>query len=128
MSRWLPVVLLLGVASLSAALAWAAPATEKPTNGETTLPRGVPAKVARVLKHIDETGRAPNGHVGGRAFGNFEKRLPKNDKSGHPVRYQEWDVNPKIRGKNRGAERLITGSDGSAYYTRDHYRTFTKIR
>ncbi len=45
-----------------------------------------------------------------------------------PITYQEWDVNRKVSGVNRGAERLITGSDGSAYYTSDHYRTFTKIR
>ena len=27
-----------------------------------------------------------------------------------------------------GPERLVTGSDGSAYYTDDHYKTFKKIR
>ena len=26
------------------------------------------------------------------------------------------------------AERLVTGSDGSAHYTDDHYSTFKKIR
>ena len=44
------------------------------------------------------------------------------------IAYQEWDVNPKVEGVNRGTERLVTGSDGSAYVTADHYRTFTKIR
>ncbi|MGO9868230.1 MAG: ribonuclease domain-containing protein [Rhodomicrobium sp.] len=42
--------------------------------------------------------------------------------------YQEWDVNPRVPGVNRGAQRLVTGSDGSAYYTDDHYKTFTQIR
>jgi guanyl-specific ribonuclease Sa len=37
-------------------------------------------------------------------------------------------VNPKVEGVNRGTERLITGSDGSAYVTADHYKTFTKVR
>ena len=43
------------------------------------------------------------------------------------IRYSEWDVHPKVQGQNRGPERLITGSDHSAYYTRDHYKTFLKI-
>ena len=50
------------------------------------------------------------------------------DKSGQRVRYREWDVNPLRPGVNRGAERLVTGSDGSAHYTRDHYETFLEIR
>jgi len=37
-------------------------------------------------------------------------------------------VNPRMPGKNRGPERLVTGSDGSAYYTADHYKSFIKIR
>ena len=32
-------------------------------------------------------------------------RLPRRDKRGKSIKYQEWDVNPKIQGKNRGAER-----------------------
>jgi dienelactone hydrolase len=89
---------------------------------------GMPAKVMTVLKHIDEQGEAPKGNEGGRTFGNFEGHLPKRDADGRPVKYREWDVNPLQAGVNRGAERLITGSDGSAYYSDDHYRTFKKIR
>jgi ribonuclease T1 len=92
------------------------------------LPAGVPAKVATVLHHIDTTHKAPPGYEGGRPFHNAEKRLPQKDKDGHAITYQEWDVNAKVQGVNRGAERLITGSDGSAYYTSDHYRTFIKLR
>jgi ribonuclease T1 len=92
------------------------------------LPNGVPAKVARILRHIDKTGEAPPGYEGGRSFGNYENHLPKKDRYGKRIRYQEWDVNPKVRGKNRGAERLVTGSNHSAYYSRDHYRTFIQIR
>lgn len=127
MFRWLPVCLVL--------LAWTSWSPAQPTvpqkkteNKESVLPKGVPAKVGRVLKIIDDTGEAPQGYVGGRNFGNYEKRLPRYDKKGKTIRYQEWDVNPKIQGKNRGAERLITGSDGSAHFTSDHYKTFTKIR
>jgi dienelactone hydrolase len=89
---------------------------------------GVPDKVAKVLAHIDRTGEAPDGYEGGRRFGNFERLLPERDARGRPIRYREWDVNPLRPGVNRGAERLVTGSDGSAHYTADHYRSFTKIR
>ena len=54
--------------------------------------------------------------------------MPKTDANGKPITYREWDVNPSQPGVNRGAERLVTGSDGSAWYTSDHYQTFTRIR
>jgi guanyl-specific ribonuclease Sa len=92
----------------------------------------VPDKVARTLRYIDEHHRAPSGYEGGRTFHNAgqsgEKGLPRTDSGGRPITYREWDVNPKVPGVNRGAERLVTGSDGSAYSTSDHYRTFSKVR
>jgi len=65
--------------------------------------------------------------VGGRHFGNFERRLPERDLQGRAIKYREWDVKPKRAGVNRGPERLVTGSDGSAWYTRDHYDSFERI-
>ena len=92
----------------------------------------IPEKVAKVLRYIDEHKKAPEGYEGGRDFhnagANGEKGLPRRDADGKAIGYHEWDVNPKVRGVNRGAERLITGSDGSAYFTEDHYRTFAKVR
>jgi guanyl-specific ribonuclease Sa len=88
----------------------------------------IPDKVLKVLNYVRKNGRAPEGYVGGRVFGNFENHLPRNDLSGEKIRYQEWDVNPKVRGQNRGAERLVTSSDERAYYTADHYNTFTEIK
>ena len=87
----------------------------------------VPEKALKILKHIHENGMAMSGYVGGRRFGNFEGLLPKKQTSGKRIDYQEWDVNPKIQGKNRGTERLITGSDGKAYYTNDHYGSFLLV-
>jgi len=102
------------------------------TTAHHDSPAGVPAKVATVLHHIDTNHKAPAGYEGGRAFHNEgqggEQKLPQKDKEGSAISYQEWDVNPKVQGVNRGAERLVTGSDGSAYYTSDHYRSFTKVR
>ena len=88
----------------------------------------VPTKALKVLKYARENGVAMDGYVGGRRFGNFENLLPKKDASGKRIEYQEWDVNPKTQGKNRGTERLITGSDGKAYYTNDHYRSFVEVK
>lgn len=42
--------------------------------------------------------------------------------------YKEWDINPYKYGQNRGAERIVTGSDGSAWYTPDHYKTWYQMR
>jgi ribonuclease T1 len=86
----------------------------------------IPAKAFKVLKYVRENGVAPSGYEGGRRFGNYEKRLPQKD-GFQRINYQEWDVNPKIQGKNRGAERLIT-SPVKAYYTGDHYRTFIEMK
>ncbi|MEY4936775.1 MAG: hypothetical protein RIS64_3134 [Bacteroidota bacterium] len=86
----------------------------------------IPAKAFKVLKYVRENGVAPSGYEGGRRFGNYEKRLPQRD-GNQRINYQEWDVNPKIQGKNRGAERLIT-SPVKAYYTGDHYRTFIEMK
>jgi ribonuclease T1 len=113
-----------------AAIIIPAPACSEPVESkhESPAPKGVPDKVMKVLKHVDEKGEPLDGYEGGRSFGNFEKRLPQTDDKGRRIRYHEWDVNPLKKGVNRGPERLITGSDGTAWYTGDHYETFTKVR
>lgn len=88
----------------------------------------IPAKVYEVLKYIRANNHPMPGYVGGRIFSNREERLPIEDNRGKPILYHEWDVNPKIEGQNRGTERIITGSDGRAWYTNDHYQTFTEIK
>ncbi|HKN86680.1 MAG TPA: ribonuclease domain-containing protein [Nitrospiraceae bacterium] len=61
------------------------------------------------------------GYVGGRTFQNRERRLP-------PGRYREYDVNPKLPGRNRGPERIVIEQrTGKAYYTGDHYVTFIPL-
>ncbi|MBU1823188.1 MAG: ribonuclease, partial [Bacteroidetes bacterium] len=111
-----------------------APAAQTPpppppvSESEPTLnSNAIPAKVYVVLTHIRKYDRAPEGYVGGRKFGNYEKHLPQTTGDGRRIQYREWDVNPKKEGKNRGAERLVTGSDGRAWYTRDHYNSFTEV-
>jgi ribonuclease T1 len=98
------------------------------TNTAHTTNGNVPAKVIDVLRYIKANNHAMDGYVGGRVFTNREKVLPEQDAQGNSIDYQEWDVNEKIQGQNRGTERICTGSDGRSWYTNDHYRTFTEIK
>ncbi|GAB0102428.1 hypothetical protein JMUB6875_13960 [Nocardia sp. JMUB6875] len=93
---------------------------------------GVPDRAYATLVEIDagrwpDSANAPGTH-GGETWNNRDGTLPRKDSSGKAISYQEWDVNPKQRGQGRDAERIVTGSDGSAYYTGDHYKTFTRMR
>lgn len=91
---------------------------------------GVPQAAWATLAAIDAGGWPPSdapGTEGGRTFGNHEGRLPATS-GGQKVRYQEWDVNRKQSGRGRDAQRIVTGSDGSAWYTDDHYESFTRMR
>jgi RHS repeat-associated protein len=93
---------------------------------------GCPQKARSVLDHIKANGSPSPGYMGGRTFLNDGRGggqiLPATDPSGNPIAYQEFDVNPYQQGVNRGPERIVIGSDGKAYYTDDHYSTFTEIK
>jgi len=88
---------------------------------------GIPSEVLKIAHYVLQNGRPMEGYVGGRKFGNYEKRLPEIGANGSPIYYQEWDVYPHIHGKNRGTDRIITSNEGKAYYTHDHYQTFTPL-
>jgi len=81
-----------------------------------------PLKAQDLLKQLQERDGAPlPGYIGGRKFQNRERRLPLG-------RYREYDVNPKLRGRSRDAERLVIEQHtGKAFYTGDHYRTFIPL-
>ena len=51
--------------------------------------------------------------------------LPTKNKNGE-ISYKEFDINQTTTG--RDSYRFIKGSDGSVYYTNDHYKTFTRIK
>jgi len=87
---------------------------------------GIPLYVLQTLSYIRIHNKAPKGYVGGRYFQNREKRLPLYE-DGAKIKYREWDVRRRVKGINRGPERLIT-SDVKAYYTPDHYKTFELIK
>jgi len=92
----------------------------------------VPQAAKEVAKNASETGAPMPGYRGGQPFQNDGRGggdlLPSTDADGNPITYQEWDVNPSQPDTNRGGDRVVTGSDGSAYYTNDHYGTFTRIK
>ena len=64
---------------------------------------------------------------GGGVFKNEPPQLPKYDKHGNKINYREFDVNSKLEGQPRDKERFVRGSDGSTYYSNNHYETFFKI-
>jgi guanyl-specific ribonuclease Sa/uncharacterized protein YukE len=70
------------------------------------------------------------GVKGNRTFANDGRHgsasLPSTTPDGLLVQYREWDLAPPVDG-DRGFMRVVTGSDGSVWYTDDHYRTFLQI-
>ncbi|WP_433575803.1 ribonuclease domain-containing protein [Nocardia brasiliensis] len=89
---------------------------------------GGPDLGARVVDGCATNGTAGAGTKGGGTWQNRDGTLPRTDAAGRTIAYREWDVNIKQPGHNRDAERIVTGSDHSAWYTGDHYATFTRMR
>ena len=112
--RFIPVVLLAACAMLSLAVAGQRRGDRFTAN--------IPQKAFEVYKYVLNYHAPPAGYVGGRVWQNREKILPRGGN------YHEFDVNAKVRGRNRGAERVIVDYDtGKGWYTGDHYRTFISI-
>lgn len=104
------------------------PPTPPPQSQVQMAPERIPPAVRETLAYIREHGYAPPGYVGGRVFGNYEGVLPRYDARRKRILYREWDVHPMAEHRNRGTERLVTGSDGRAWYTDDHYRSFSEVK
>jgi guanyl-specific ribonuclease Sa len=120
------VASLLSVILLSTgAIAAAFPHSEAIVSGEGSVlaaQRNVPSDAVEVYRHVMRSGKAPSGYVGGRIWHNREHSLPPGGK------YREFDVHPRVRGRNRGAERVIIDvAARRGWYTPDHYRTFLPI-
>ena len=106
----------------------------------------IPQEIKESVKSIWETGRLPEDKLWKKAQGPKEyENIPENDSGGHilpekdvegnPITYTEYDVKPpeltnKENGKlglDRGKHRLVVGSNGSIYYSPDHYLTFIRL-
>lgn len=115
-----PLILLATVLALAIGAWWS----------NEDAPRDVPeavqndaerAELARTLALIERGGPFPHEQDGA-VFANREQRLPRQPRG----YYHEYTVRTP-GASNRGARRVVRGDGGELYYTRDHYRTFTRI-
>ncbi|MEE1814618.1 ribonuclease domain-containing protein [Streptomyces sp. SP18ES09] len=101
-----------------------ATATATPT-GTSGLPTvraaDLPPEARDTLALIARGGPFPYAKDG-TVFSNFERVLPR-EARGY---YHEYTVKTP-GGRDRGARRIVTGRDGEAYYTDDHYDTFREV-
>lgn len=135
MTRWrrtlaqAAVALVCLTALLSTGACGPQPAPRPPVQVAQVQPQDpIPVYARDTLAYIRQHAFAPPGYVGGRIYGDYEGQLPRYNVRRKRIEYREWDVRPKAEGRNRGAERLITGSDGRVWFTADHYHTFVEVR
>ena len=81
----------------------------------------VPNYAIDTLIYIRNYGTGKTGFVWWRYFSNYQKVLPTGSK------YTERDVKKYKKWINRWPERLVIDIK-HAYYTSDHYKTFTQIQ
>ena len=82
----------------------------------------LPEEAKATLRLIRQGGPFPFQRDGV-VFGNFEKRLPRQQRG----YYREYTVKtPGLR--SRGARRIVCGQPAECYYSDDHYETFKRIR
>lgn len=97
------------------------------TAGSRSGPRTVdqarlPAQARHTIALIDRGGPYPYSRDG-IIFRNDERTLPAHEAGW----YHEYTV-PTPGESDRGARRIITGHDGSVFYTADHYASFVRVR
>jgi ribonuclease T1 len=125
---WLALAAVLGVAILTWALNQGGGFSGGGRQGQadpTVLPTvqltQLPPEAARTVTLIRHGGPFPYDRDGV-VFFNYEGLLPA-EPSGY---YHEYTV-PTPGAEDRGARRIITGGDGTLYWTDDHYATFERI-
>jgi ribonuclease T1 len=122
LARLLPLLLLAFAALLPVAQAREAPVRELRDVAVSQLPR----EARETLVLIRRGGPFPYSKDG-TVFFNRERLLPMQPRG----YYREYTV-PTPGARDRGARRIVAGGDprwsGEYYYTRDHYRSFRRIR
>jgi len=81
----------------------------------------LPPEARATLRLIERGGPFPYSRDG-TVFGNRERLLPLHS---HGY-YREYTVSTP-GSRDRGARRIVAGSQGEHYYTSDHYRSFRRI-
>ncbi|MEV0734004.1 RHS repeat-associated core domain-containing protein [Polymorphospora sp. NPDC050346] len=99
------------------------------------IPRSIPEESQLVIRDIQRYGVTDHG-PGGQLMGplvpehfkndgrNGAYVLPHYDSSGEVITYREWGTVQSRNNPNPGNERIVTGSNGSIYYSPTHYQTF----
>ncbi|MBP2000771.1 RHS repeat-associated protein [Paenibacillus shirakamiensis] len=93
----------------------------------------LPTNAQDIYKKYEKNGWQGNvsgqteGTAAGSKYNNKDGKLPVTDSAGNPINYKEYDVNNKLPNEARDAQRFVRGTDGSIYYTNDHYANFTKV-
>lgn len=82
----------------------------------------LPPEAAHTVTLIRSGGPFPYAKDGS-VFANREQLLPRRYRG----YYREYTVAPPGAAE-RGAKRIVSGRRGELYYTRDHYRSFLRIR
>lgn len=121
--RPLFVFALLGVLALAAmpASAYSQHAYQDHSVQEVDV-SALPVEAKETLRLIRQRGPFPYSRDGV-VFGNFEKRLPRQQRG----YYHEYTVKtPGLR--SRGAKRIVCGRSAECYYSDNHYETFKRIR
>ena len=112
MIRLLAAILAFVVASNAAAV---------PPLAEIRLD-ALPSEASHTVELIRRGGPFPFARDGS-VFANREHRLPRRFRG----YYREYTV-ARPGARERGARRIVAGRGGELYYTRDHYRSFLRIR
>lgn len=96
--------------------------------------KGIPDESIEVMRSIQKDGviaqSGVKGSPGPLTFKNDGRkggeRLPLVDGNDQGITYRKWGTVPGADNPKPGGERIVTGSDGSIYYSPDHYRTFMR--
>ena len=100
---------------------------DAPTSPTIPTCENLPQEASETISLVQRGGPFPYPDNDNARFGNYEGRLPQQDKN----YYREYTVETP-GSKNRGARRIITGGGSETdpdvwYYTDDHYESFCSI-
>jgi uncharacterized Zn-binding protein involved in type VI secretion len=85
-------------------------------------PRQTPEFLKPTFERINAGQKFPHRNDGA-VFKNREGKLPS-----QPAGYYREYVHPTPGAKGPGAQRIVIGQGGEAYYTPDHYKSFTRVK